>query len=107
MKQLKVNRESADVSGDTVDSWKERLPEIVKDYDKENIWNMDEAGVFWQALPDRGFGQKGKQCIGGKKSKKRMTVAFFVSVAGVKEKPILIWKSETTRCLRSARINVR
>ena len=84
-----------------MDSWKERLPEIVKGYAKEDIWNMDETGVFWQALPDRGFGQKGKHCYEGKKSKKRVTVAFFVSVAGMKEKPILIWKSETPKCLRN------
>jgi hypothetical protein len=29
-----------------------------------------------------------------------VTVAFFVSAAGTKEKPILIWKPETPRCLR-------
>ena len=68
---------------------------------KEDIWNMDETGVFWQALLDRGFGQKGKHCYGGKKSKKQVTVAFFVSVAGTKEKPILMWKSKNPRCLRN------
>ena len=67
VKQLKINGESGDVWGKTVDSWKERLPEIVQGYAKEDIWNMDETGVFWRALPDRGFGQKGKACYGGKK----------------------------------------
>ena len=61
---------------------------------------MYSLGVFWQALPDRGFGQKGRQCYGGKKSKKRVTLAFFVSASGNKEKPVFIWKSETPRCLR-------
>ena len=60
---------------------------------------MDETGVLWQGLPDRGFGQKGKQCF-GKKSKKRVTLAFFVTASGKKEKPVFIWKSETPRCLR-------
>ena len=100
MKQTKVDEESANVRGETVDSWKEWLPEIVKGHAKEDIWNMDETGVFRQALPDRGFRQKGRQCYGGKSQKKRVTVAFFVSTAGTKEKPILIWKSETPRCLR-------
>ena len=53
------------------------------------IWNMDETGVFWQALPDRGFGSKGRQCKGGKKSKQRVTIALFVSAAGKKESPFL------------------
>ena len=61
----------------------------------------DESGVFWQALPDSGFGQKGKQCHGGKRSKRRITVAFFVLADGKKQlKPIVIWKSENPRCLK-------
>ena len=69
LRQLSVCGESGDVKGKTVDSWKERLPEIVQGYSKDDIWNMDETGVFWEALPNRGFGQKGKECKGGKKSK--------------------------------------
>ena len=80
--QMRVSGESGDVSGLTVSSWKERLPEIVKGYEPDDIWNMDESGVFWQALPENGFGQKGKQCKGGKKSKQRVTIAFFVTAAG-------------------------
>ena len=60
-------------------SWKERLSEIVEGYEKEDVWNMDETGIFWRALPDRGFGQKSRSCKGGKKSKQRITVEFFVS----------------------------
>ena len=64
IKKVKICGESG--AGETVDSWKERLPEICSGYSKEDKWNMDESGVFWQALPDSGFGQKGKQCHGSK-----------------------------------------
>ena len=57
---VKVCGESGDVSGDTIESWLERLPEHVDGYQKENIWNMDETGVFWKALPDRGLGGEAK-----------------------------------------------
>ena len=100
IKQVKVCGKLGDVRGETIDSWKERLLEILHGYAKEDIWNMDDTGVFWQALPDRGFGSKGRQYKGGKKSKQRVTIAFFVSAAGKKEKPIFIWKSESPRCLR-------
>lgn len=73
IKWLKINGESGDVQGETISSWKECLPEIIQGYDRDNIWNMNETGVFWKALPDRGFGQKGQQCKGGKKSKQRIT----------------------------------
>jgi len=74
---VRICSESGDVLGETVQSWKERLPEILRGYSKEDIWNIDETGVFWIALPETGFGQKGKACRGGKKSKQRITVAFF------------------------------
>ena len=69
--------ESGDVSGATVTSWKERLPEILRGYDEENIFNLDETGCFWRALPSHGFGERGKKCHGGKKTKQRFTIAFF------------------------------
>ncbi|XP_057299446.1 tigger transposable element-derived protein 6-like [Hydractinia symbiolongicarpus] len=43
---------------------------------------MDESGCFFKALPDKGLVSKGKQAKGGKKSKQRLTVAFFVNAAG-------------------------
>ena len=35
--RMKINGESGDVPGETVDSWKERLPELVRGYSAENI----------------------------------------------------------------------
>ena len=100
IKQLKICGESGEVQGKTADSWKERLPQIVQGYSKDNIWNMDETGLFSHALPDRGFAQKSRSCKGGKKSKQRVTIALFVSASLHKEKPVFIWKSENPRCLR-------
>ena len=59
IKQMNVCVESGDVQGETVSSWMERLPEILRGYAKEDIYNIDETGSFWRALPDRGFGEKG------------------------------------------------
>lgn len=50
----------------TLDSWKERLPEILQGYKKEDVWNLDETRCFWQTLLHLGFSQKVKQCNGGK-----------------------------------------
>ena len=63
-----------------------------QEYKREDIYNLDETGCFWRALPDKGFGEKGKKCQGGKKSKQRVTV--------VQEPPVVIWKSENPRCFR-------
>ena len=100
IKQVTVCGESGDVRGETVESWKEQLPEILEGYKKEDIYNLDETGCFWRALPDKGFGEKGKKCKGGKKSKHRVTVALLANAVGGKEDPIVIWKSKKPRCFR-------
>ena len=86
---MTISGEPGDVSGATVDSWREKLSEI------------HENCVFWQALPDKGFRQRVKQCNGGKKSKQRLTVTFIVNSVGKSEtKLIVIWRSENTRCFK-------
>ena len=98
--KVAISGESGDVSGATVKSWKERLPEILRGYSKKDVYNLDETGCFWRALPTSGFGEKGKKCAGGKQKKQRFTIAFLVNATGYKEKPIVIWKSANPRCLR-------
>ncbi len=100
IRQVTVSGESGDVSDLTVESWKERLPELVRGYKAEDIWNLDETGCFWKALPDKGFGRKKTECKGGKKSKHRFTIAFIVNAAGGKEMPVVIWKSNNPRCFK-------
>ncbi|XP_065831030.1 tigger transposable element-derived protein 4-like [Oscarella lobularis] len=100
LRQVRVCGESGDVSGETVESWKERLPEIVEGFTAEDIWNIDETGCLWQALPDKGFCTKGQACKGGKKSKLRVTVALIANAAGGTEKPVVIYRSEKPRCFK-------
>jgi len=79
VKQVVVSGESGDVRGETVSSWKEWLPEIVVGYEAKDVWNLDETGCFWSAIPEKGFGEKDKGCKGGKKAKQRVTIAFIVN----------------------------
>ena len=52
---------------------------------------MDESGCFFKVLPAKGLAQKGKKAKGGKESKQKITVAFFVSANGGKaSKPKVI-----------------
>ena len=43
---MKVSGESGDVSGATVDSWRERLLDVVYGYSAKDIWNLNETGYF-------------------------------------------------------------
>jgi len=103
IKEKQISGESLDVPITTIESWMERMQELCKGYDDKDILNMDESGCFFKALPTKGYAIKGKKSKGGKKSKQRVTVAFFVSADGGKVgKPIVIWKSKTPRCFKKA-----
>ena len=101
LSQHKLCGESADVPEATVYSWKERLGSIIFGYAMQDIWNMDETGWFYRALPDKSLSEKAKKCKGGKKSKERLTVAFFVSATGERRKPVVIGKYANPRCLKN------
>ena len=79
------------------------LPQILKGYKPEHIWNVDEMGCFWKALPGKGLGQRKVKYKGGKKAKHRVTIAFFVNAAGVSESLlVVICKSQNPRCFKGA-----
>ena len=84
IKENQISVESLDVSKTRIESWMERIKELCKGYDNNDILNMDESGCFFKDLPTKGLTQKGKKSKGGKKSKQRVTVAFSVSADGEK-----------------------
>ena len=52
---------------------KTTLPTILARYQLKNIFNVDEFGLFYEALPSRFLHFRGKHCLGGKHSKVRLT----------------------------------
>lgn len=46
-------------------------------YKPVDIWNTDETGCFYRALPEKTLSDKKKECRGGKKAKKYLTVSFI------------------------------
>ena len=77
-----VEGESCEIQEQTIESWMERLREICIGYRLQDIWNMDETGCFFRALPDKTFSERRKRCKGGKSSKQRVAIAFFVNAVG-------------------------
>lgn len=42
--------ERGDVDNSLVQSWMERVPDLIKEYEPENIFNMDETGLFFRYM---------------------------------------------------------
>ena len=39
---------------------------------------MDESGLFWKVVPNRGLVPQGERCKGGKLAKERLTITFLL-----------------------------
>lgn len=87
--------------------WKEeRLPEIQRNFQRKDIFNADECGLFWKVMPDRTLSFKKDKCSGGKKSKERITVVVGASAMGEKLPLWIIGKAKMPRAFRGKNLPV-
>ena len=98
-----LSGEAADVPVEVCDDWTRRLPELCEGYDPKDIFNCDETGLLFRAMPTKLFKKKGATCSGGKKSKDRITVLFTCSAIGEKLKSLVIGKSANPRCFKGCK----
>ena len=53
-----ISGETSDAPITMVKAWMERLPELVKSYSAEGVLNMEELGLFFKTLPQKGLVEK-------------------------------------------------
>ena len=73
------------------------LKTIAGEYEEENIFNMDETGLFWRQPPTSGLGTQVRP--GQKKEKARITLVICVNATGSERFPI--WMIGTAKNPRS------
>ena len=90
--------ESAEVPQDVVDDWGKRLPALTEGYDLADIYNADETGLYFRALPNRSMVIKGDPRKGIKTSKEWITVLLACSAASERQTPLVIGKAVNPMC---------
>lgn len=77
------------------------LPTYLREYSPEDIYNADETGLYYRALPDGTFASKSEKVQGSKKSKDRITAMICCNMTGTDKRQLLIiGKSKQPRCFR-------
>ena len=74
------------------------LPTILSKYELKDIYNANEFGLFYQALPDKSLHYKGERCNGGKHSKVRFNGLAAGNATGEKLPLFVIGKYAKPRC---------
>lgn len=82
----------------------DEFPKIIEEggYLPEQVFNMDETGLFWKRMPSRTFLFKDEVKMPGYKAHKdRVTLFMCGNAAGFMLKPGLIYKSQNPRALKN------
>ena len=99
---LLFSGEEKDVTREMTDPWKETtLQTILTNYAKADIYNADEFGLFFKALPKKTLHLKDEKCTGGKHSKIRVTGLAAANMNGDKLPMFVIGKLQKPRCFKN------
>jgi hypothetical protein len=78
---------SSSVDAETVDEEKQgHALELLKGYAPRDIFNADETGLFYNALPNKALCFKGKTVMMENKSKLTLTVFLFINSGGTEKR---------------------
>lgn len=89
-----------DIEQELCEDWFTRLPLLLSGYEDKDIFNMDETGLLFRALPTKSMIQKSVESKGGNIAEERLTLALCISATGEKETPLVIWKSKKPSCFK-------
>ena len=94
--------EGGGVTSEMTAPWTETtLQTILQNYDKDDIYNADKFGLFYQALQKKTLHFKNEKCTGGKHSKIRLTGMAAANMAGEKLPMFVIGKAAKPRCFKN------
>jgi hypothetical protein len=88
------------------------LKALIETYEPQNVFNMDETGLYYRCLPNKSFliPVENKRDSRGKKSmkdKNRVTAFICTNITGTKVPLAYIGKSKTPRCFKKNKVPMR
>ncbi|XP_064081201.1 tigger transposable element-derived protein 1-like [Macrobrachium nipponense] len=101
---VKLQGEAASADSKAADSFPSGLAEIIKDdgYTADQVFNVDETGLFWKRMPNRTYlSKEEKSAPGHKAGNERLTLLFGANASGdLKLKPLLLYLAENPRAFK-------
>lgn len=88
-----------------MEQFRANIDSFIEGFRSEDIFNADECGLFFKALPNRTLAIKGDKCKSGKQSKVRISILLAASATGEKLKPFVIGKSLKPRCFKNIKVS--
>lgn len=106
---LTVCGESGSADTNVVDDWQMRtLAPLLQEFGEDDVYNLDEAALFYKMLPTKTFAAKDTTVSGRKQPKERISILFGANMSGNDKLPLLvIGRAGKPRCFKNARLPPR
>lgn len=101
---VKVVGEAASADEEAARTFPPKLAALIEEenYSPEQVFNVDETGLFWKRMPDRTYiSREEKTSSGFKAAKDRLTLLLGSNAAGnCRIKPLLVYHAENPRAFK-------
>ncbi|GFY50029.1 jerky-like protein [Trichonephila inaurata madagascariensis] len=105
IRELQIKGESLSGHKNSAHQFKETFLQSVEEegYSRDDVYNVDETGVNWKALPRKSLASKRESTAPGfKVSKERVTTMVCANASGTHSLPLLvIGKSKKSHCFKN------
>lgn len=108
IRELDLLGEKSSANESSAEQFKLKFKNIMKNYSLDDVYNCDETGLLWKALPRKSLvTRKEKTAPGFKASKERVTILVGANASGKHRLPLLmIGKSAKPRCFKNVQIPI-
>ena len=97
--EFRIHGESGDAQMQNIEEELQHIKHIIAQYTPDDIYNMDETGLFYNLAPDKTIAQR--QIEGAKKDKTRITIGFTCNASGSDRlSPLFIGHAAKPRCFK-------
>lgn len=102
---LKLTGETAGADSKAAEEFPPKFKQIILEggYTPQQIFNVDECGLYWKRMPSKSFVAREQNAAPGfKVAKDRLTILLGGNASGdFKLKPLVIYHSENPRCMKN------
>lgn len=110
IRELAIQGEQLSSDNNCIEEFINMLQHLIKteQYSSDQIYNSDESGLYWKALPTKTLASsREKRANGFKMNKERITLNFCANASGKDRLPLLvIGKSKNPRSIKDCKNNL-